>query len=128
MSPIKRIGIVLKPNQPDALRTVCELVTWLNERSITLVGTPELERDRIENETGCPVDQAPGYLAKSLRHAPLGADEINSLLSRIDHYNDAQTEANWAPAADEAQNRIEVRAKWRFHFGDRNKNLHLKKV
>ena len=59
MSPIKRIGIVLKPNQPDALRTVCELVTWLNERSITLVGTPELERDRIENETGCPVDQAP---------------------------------------------------------------------
>jgi NAD+ kinase len=59
MSPIKRIGIVLKPSQPDALRTVCELVTWLNERSITLVGTPELERDRIENETGCPVDQAP---------------------------------------------------------------------
>ena len=59
MSSIKRIGIVLKPNQPDALRTVCELVTWLNERSITLVGTPELERDRIENETGCPVDQAP---------------------------------------------------------------------
>ena len=59
MSPIKRIGIVLKPNQPDALRTVCELVTWLNERGITLVGTPELERDRIQNETGCPVDQAP---------------------------------------------------------------------
>jgi NAD+ kinase len=59
MSPIKRIGIVLKPNQPDALRTVCELVTWLNERSITLVGTPELERDRIQNETGCPVDQSP---------------------------------------------------------------------
>jgi NAD+ kinase len=59
MSPIKRIGIVLKPNQPDALRTVCELVTWLNERNIKLVGTPELERDRIENETGCPVDQAP---------------------------------------------------------------------
>ena len=59
MSPIKRIGIVLKPNQPDALRTVCELVTWLNERGITLVGTPELERDRIQNETGCPVDEAP---------------------------------------------------------------------
>jgi NAD+ kinase len=56
---MKRIGIVLKPNQPDALKTVCELVTWLNERGITLVGTPELERDRIENETGCAVDQAP---------------------------------------------------------------------
>ena len=59
MSSIKRIGIVLKPNQPDALRTVCEVVTWLNERGITLVGTPELERDRIQNETGCPVDQTP---------------------------------------------------------------------
>jgi len=57
MSPIKRIGIVLKPHQPDALRTVCELVSWLNERSITLAGTPELERDRIELETGCPVNQ-----------------------------------------------------------------------
>jgi NAD+ kinase len=59
MSPIKRIGIVLKPNQPDALRTVCELVTWLAERGITLVGTPEIERERIEQETGCAVEQLP---------------------------------------------------------------------
>jgi NAD+ kinase len=59
MSPIKRIGIVLKPNQPDALRTVCELVTWLDERGIGLVGTPEIERDRIQLETGCAVEQVP---------------------------------------------------------------------
>jgi len=59
MSPIKRIGIVLKPNQPDALRTVCELVTWLNDRGITLVGTPEIERQRILDETGCAVEQIP---------------------------------------------------------------------
>ncbi|HET9527743.1 MAG TPA: NAD(+)/NADH kinase [Pyrinomonadaceae bacterium] len=59
MLPIKRIGIVLKPNQPDALRTLCELVTWLVERGIMLVGTPELERDRIQTETGCAVDQVP---------------------------------------------------------------------
>lgn len=59
MSPIKRIGIVLKPNQPDALRTVCELVRWLNERGITLVGTPEIERQRIEHETGCAVVELP---------------------------------------------------------------------
>lgn len=58
MSPVKRIGIVLKPNQPDALRTVCELVTWLNERGITLVGTPELERQQIERETGCAVEHS----------------------------------------------------------------------
>ena len=59
MSQIKRIGIVLKPNQPDALRTVCELVTWLDERGIALVGTPEIERDRIQAETGCAVEQVP---------------------------------------------------------------------
>ena len=59
MSPIKRIGIVLKPNQPDALRTLCELVAWLNERGIALVGTPEIERQRILDETGCVVEQIP---------------------------------------------------------------------
>lgn len=57
MSPIKRIGIVLKPHQPDALKTICELVKWLDERSIALVGGPEIERDRIEHETGCAVSE-----------------------------------------------------------------------
>lgn len=57
MSPIKRIGIVLKPHQPDALKTICELVKWLNERGIELVGGPEVERERIEHETGCAVSE-----------------------------------------------------------------------
>ena len=57
MSSIKRIGIVLKPHQPDALKTICELVVWLAERNIKLVGGPEIERERIEHQTGCPVDQ-----------------------------------------------------------------------
>ncbi|HEX5601754.1 MAG TPA: NAD(+)/NADH kinase [Pyrinomonadaceae bacterium] len=57
MSSIKRIGIVLKPHQPQALKTICELVVWLAERGITLVGGPDLERERIEHETGCPVPQ-----------------------------------------------------------------------
>ena len=57
MSSIKRIGIVLKPHQPEALKTICELVVWLAERNIALVGGPEIERDRIEHQTGCPVDQ-----------------------------------------------------------------------
>ncbi|HKR15185.1 MAG TPA: NAD(+)/NADH kinase [Pyrinomonadaceae bacterium] len=57
MSPIKRIGIVLKPHQPDALKTICELVKWLDERGIALVGGPEIERDRIEHETGCAVSE-----------------------------------------------------------------------
>src|SRR3982750_1293775 len=57
MSSIKRIGIVLKPHQPQALKTICELVVWLAERGITLAGGPDLERERIEHETGCPVPQ-----------------------------------------------------------------------
>src|SRR5215210_730926 len=57
MSSIKRIGIVLKPHQPEALKTICELVVWLAERGITLVGGPDLERERIEHQTGCPVPQ-----------------------------------------------------------------------
>ena len=55
MSSIKRIGIVLKPHQPEALKTICELVVWLAERDIKLVGGPEIERERIEHQTGCAV-------------------------------------------------------------------------
>jgi NAD+ kinase len=57
MSSIKRIGIVLKPHQPQALKTICELVVWLAERGITLVGGPDVEHERIEHQTGCPVPQ-----------------------------------------------------------------------
>src|SRR5215467_11477431 len=57
MSSIKRIGIVLKPHQPEALKTICELVVWLAERNIKLVGGPEIERERIAHQTGCGVDE-----------------------------------------------------------------------
>ncbi|HXC69186.1 MAG TPA: NAD(+)/NADH kinase [Pyrinomonadaceae bacterium] len=57
MSTITRIGIVLKPHQPEALTTLCELVLWLAERGIKLVGGPEIERERIEHQTGCAVDE-----------------------------------------------------------------------
>jgi len=57
MSAIKRIGIVLKPHQPEALKTICELVVWLAERNIKLTGGPEIERERIEHQTGCGVDE-----------------------------------------------------------------------
>jgi NAD+ kinase len=57
MSSITRIGIVLKPHQPEALKTICELVVWLAERGIKLVGGPEIERARIEQQTGCAVEE-----------------------------------------------------------------------
>lgn len=55
MSSIKRVGIVLKPHQPQALKTICELTIWLGQRGIELVGGPQIERERIEHETGCSV-------------------------------------------------------------------------
>src|SRR5437588_1580221 len=57
-SSIKRIGVVVKPHQPDALETLCRLTQWLNERGITLVGLPEIERESIEHQTGCVVEVA----------------------------------------------------------------------
>ncbi len=56
ISSTKRVGIVVKPHQPDALKTICGVVKWLNERGMTLVGGPELERERIQHETGCAVE------------------------------------------------------------------------
>lgn len=67
VSLIKRIGIVLKPHQPDALKTVCELVSWLSKRDISLLGGQEIERDRIAQQTGCAVEQVePEQLASSV--------------------------------------------------------------
>jgi NAD+ kinase len=53
---IKRIGVIVKPHQPDALETLCRLTTWLNEHGITLVGPTEVERESIEHQTGCIID------------------------------------------------------------------------
>jgi len=53
---IKRIGVVVKPHQPDALQTLCRLTEWLSQRDIKLVGGPEIERERIEHETGCVIE------------------------------------------------------------------------
>src|SRR5213593_1297818 len=56
MASIKRIGVVVKPHQPDALTTLCRLTEWLNRRGIGLVGGSEIERERIEHETGCAIE------------------------------------------------------------------------
>ncbi|HVG32952.1 MAG TPA: NAD(+)/NADH kinase [Pyrinomonadaceae bacterium] len=55
-SAITRVGVVVKPHQQDALKTICQLVEWLNARSIKLIGGPEVERERVEHETGCAIE------------------------------------------------------------------------
>jgi NAD+ kinase len=53
---IRRIGVIVKPHQAEALKTLCQLASWLEEHGIALVGGPEIERERIEHETGCAVE------------------------------------------------------------------------
>jgi NAD+ kinase len=59
-SVIGRVGVVVKPHQPDALQTICRLVEWLDKHSIALVGTPDLEKERVEHETGCAIETVAG--------------------------------------------------------------------
>ena len=54
-SSIKRIGVVVKPHQPDALETLCRLTEWLNERGIQLVGTAGIHYEQVAQKTGCSV-------------------------------------------------------------------------
>jgi NAD+ kinase len=85
MSTIKRIGLVLKPHQPTALKTICELTQWLTERGIELVGGPEIERERIEHATGCSVREvAPEKLAHEVDLAlVLGGDGTMIATARL---------------------------------------------
>ena len=67
---VRRVGVLVKPNQPEALQTICRLVEWCARHQITVAGGPRLPRGRIEAETGCAVE--------SLAHEELvrGADLI----------------------------------------------------
>lgn len=56
MTAISRIGVVVKPHQPEALATLCELTEWVTARGIALVGGPAVDRERIEHETGCVIE------------------------------------------------------------------------
>src|SRR5258708_37638550 len=56
MTAIKRIGVLVKPHQPDALETLCRLTEWLVEKGIQLVGVGEIAHEQIKNKTGCAVE------------------------------------------------------------------------
>jgi NAD+ kinase len=55
-SAIRRVGVVVKPNQPEAIKTICQVVEWLARRGLTLIVDPTIERERIEIETGCAIE------------------------------------------------------------------------
>jgi NAD+ kinase len=56
---IKRIGVVVKPHQPDAMDTMCRLTKWLSERGIQIIGGTDIAREQIEHQTGCTVEVVP---------------------------------------------------------------------
>ena len=53
---VRRVGVLVKPNQPEALRAICRLVEWCARAGISVAGGPRLERERIVHETGCAVE------------------------------------------------------------------------
>ncbi|HEX8115942.1 MAG TPA: NAD(+)/NADH kinase [Pyrinomonadaceae bacterium] len=52
---VRRVGVLVNPNQPEALRTICRLVEWCAGRDIQVAGGPRLRREEIEAATGCAV-------------------------------------------------------------------------
>ena len=53
---ITRVGIIVKPHQPEAMQTMCRLVRWLDERGIAAVACSGVDRERIKAETNCAVE------------------------------------------------------------------------
>jgi len=84
-SSIKRVGVVVKPNQPEALATLCNLVRWLGDRGIALIGAPGLDRESISETTGCFVETStPETLAATVDlMVVLGGDGTMIATSRM---------------------------------------------
>jgi NAD+ kinase len=53
---IRRVGVFVKPNHPEAVQTLCRLLEFFTARGVALVATPRPDRDVIERETGCALE------------------------------------------------------------------------
>jgi NAD+ kinase len=53
---IRRVGVLVKPNHPEAVRTICRLLEYLRARGIALVATPRADRAEIEREAHCALE------------------------------------------------------------------------
>jgi NAD+ kinase len=50
---IKKIGVIVRPDQPEAIKLICRLIEWLKSRGIELFITPDVDRAQVEAVTGC---------------------------------------------------------------------------
>jgi NAD+ kinase len=55
-APIRRVGVLVKPQLPEAVKSICELLRHLNARGIKVAAGPRVERDKIEQEAGCELE------------------------------------------------------------------------
>ncbi len=53
---IRRVGVLVKPHQPEATKTICALVEWCAAHGIAVAGGPRMEREEVEAQTGCAVE------------------------------------------------------------------------
>jgi NAD+ kinase len=53
---IRRVGVLTKPHHPEAVKTICRLVEWLNARGVAVVVGPRIDREAIRAETGCEIE------------------------------------------------------------------------
>jgi NAD+ kinase len=66
-SAIERVGVVVKPHHPEAVKTLCKLVEWLDARGLRLVGVPGVDTAQVEYQTGCVIETLePERLAESV--------------------------------------------------------------
>lgn len=55
---IKTVGVVVKPNNAEALQTACELSEWLEKRGVSLIGKPYSEGERSDGAQ-CDIETLP---------------------------------------------------------------------
>ncbi|MGH9944129.1 MAG: NAD(+)/NADH kinase [Pyrinomonadaceae bacterium] len=53
---IRRVGVLVKPDQPEAVRTICRLAEWLGARGVQLAAGPKVDAGMVKAETGCAVE------------------------------------------------------------------------
>jgi NAD+ kinase len=53
---VRRVGVLVKPHHPEAVKSICRLLEWLTPRGITLITGPRTDRAEIERATGCHVE------------------------------------------------------------------------
>jgi NAD+ kinase len=55
-SPIRRIGVILKPGLPAALASLADLLIWAATRDLQLFAGPKIDRAALEQTTGCQME------------------------------------------------------------------------